>query len=418
MISLVRELSLAWQKLAIYQEGHPAREQAVGRAYAVLAALIAPSGSLSFGVSQDGLLGPEEKLKSEPARRLAAALYLREVAVLRFEEGIEAQELERLLALLPRHGISHGNRALSDELAKAGVTHVVVESVDFAGLVATDHLDDTAAESRPESLWDRIIQRLLKDQSLDATRAILQEPGEGSLAKVLAVVKSLMERYGVAPEDAPESGEPLQYNEILRALASLIGQAIGDQAAQTTDPEDERSTIRHVTELLGALPEGLREGVLDAAVRHLATHEETAPGLQSLASAVSAAQMVGSLRRLRSERISFSPTLVTLLESLIAGAPPESFGVERPRQPEELARELRSVFSDEDIDRVGQGGGFDDRLFLDLRHHVPIHSRFADLDPYLESLTEDRETILLSITLTDLLRQPLLAEQVGWIVSR
>ncbi len=419
LASLIRELSLAWQKLAIYQEGHPARDHAVGRAHAVLAGLIAPSGTVSFGVSQDGLLGPEEKLQTEPARRLATALYLREVAVLRFEEGIEAEEIEQLLDLLPRHGISHGNRALGDELVERGAAHVVVEPVDFTGLLATDHLDDNAATaSRPESLWDRIIQRLLNDQRLAAARAILPEPGEGSLGKVLAVVNALMERYGAAQGEVAAPGELLDHSDILRALAGLIGQAIGEQATPVADPEAERSTIRHVTELLGALPEGLREGVLDSAVRELATREESAPGLQSIASAVSAAQMVGSLRRLRSERISFSPTLVSLLESLIAGTPRASFGPEPPRLPEDLAHELRGIFSDEDIDRVGQGPGFDDRLFLDLRHHVPIHSRFSDLDPYLESLTEDRETILLSITLTDLLRKPLLAEQVDWIVSR
>ncbi len=418
LTSLIRELTLAWQKLAIYQEGHPAREHAVGRAHAVLSGLIAPSGSLSFGVSQDGLLGPEEKLKSGAACRLAAALYLREAAVLRFEEGVAAQELEQLLDLLPRHGVSHGNRTLGDELAERGVTHVTVEPVDFTGLVATDHLEDTAGESRSESLWDRIIQRLLNDQRLAASRAILQEPGEGSLGKVLAVVNSLMERYGAVQGAAARPGESLDPNDILRAVAGLIGQVVGDQVTQPAEPDAERSTLRHVAELLGALPEGLREGVLDAAIRELATREASSPGLQSLTGVLSAAQMVGSLRRLRSERVAFSPTLVSLLESLIAGTPAESFGPEHSQEPEQLAGELRGIFSDEDVDRAGQGGGFDDRLFLDLRHHVPIHARFGDLEPYLESLTEDRETILLSITLTDLLRQPLLDVQIGWIVSR
>ena len=146
--SLVGELALAWQKLAMYQQGHPARQHAVRRAHAVLAGLIAPAGTLSLGVSQDGLLGPEEKLTSSAAARLAAALYVREVAVLRFEEGVEAEELEQLLELLPRHGTYRETRLLGDELAALGVRHVVVEPVDFTGLVATDGLDDAAPRSR------------------------------------------------------------------------------------------------------------------------------------------------------------------------------------------------------------------------------------------------------------------------------
>lgn len=418
LTSFVGELALAWQKLAIYQEGHPARDHAVGRAHSVLVRLIAPAGTLSLGVSQGGLLGPEEKLTSGAASRLAAALYLREVAVIRFEEGVEAAELEQLLELLPHRGVYQKDRLLADDLADCGVSHVIVETVDFTGLVATDSLD-SAEEERPESLWDRIIQRLLNDQRLAAVRAIRQEPGEGSLAKLLALINAVMERYGAEREEVPRPGATLERDEIMSALAGLIGRAIGDQTTEDADPEARRSTARHVTELLAALPEGLGEGALDSAMRKLVTNEGTAPGLLSLASAVSAAQMVGSLRRLRIDKISFSPALVSLLESLIAGAEPKAFGRELSREPESRARELRRIFADEDVDRVGPAAGFDERLFLDLRHHVPIHSRFADLDPYLDTLTRERETVLLSVTLANLLSQSVFGEgQVGWIVRQ
>ena len=178
------------------------------------------------------------------------------------------------------------------------------------------------------------------------------------------MVNSLMERYGAEPREAPESDEPLTVNEVLGALAGLIGRAIGEQTLEATEPEARQSTVRHVTELLGALPGGLREGILDAAVRQLATRDETATGLRSFASTVSAAEMVGSLRRLRIEKISFSPRLVSLLESLILETPPGSFGPKHRQDPDELAAELRRVFSDEDVDRAGQGEAFDDRLFL------------------------------------------------------
>ncbi len=57
MTSFAAELALAWQKLSMYQEGHPERRQAIDRAHAVLTGLVAPTGSLALGVVRDSLIG-------------------------------------------------------------------------------------------------------------------------------------------------------------------------------------------------------------------------------------------------------------------------------------------------------------------------------------------------------------------------
>ena len=59
---LPRELGLAWQRLSLYQEGHPARREVMTRAHALLTALTAARGNLAIGVTRDGFVGRDEKV--------------------------------------------------------------------------------------------------------------------------------------------------------------------------------------------------------------------------------------------------------------------------------------------------------------------------------------------------------------------
>ncbi len=419
LASFITELALAWQKLAIYQPGHPVREQAVSRAHMVLTGLIAPTGSLGLGISSDGLIGPEEKLVSPPALRLANALYLREVAVLRFEEGIAADELEGLLRALPRGDRYDADRSFSDELEGLGIRNVTIETVDFSALVATDSLDDTGSGNRPKSLWDRMLQRLLNEQRLSAFGDVLQPSEKGSLEGLLEVVQTLLEQYSSGRVRRDSSGESLSPDEAVNALAAMVGGAVGEELLDGVSTETQRSTIRHVTDLLGALPESMREGVLDAAVRELANRDETGIGLASLKGTVSAAKLVGSLRRMRKDRVAFSPRVVSMVESLVldAGSGMENSDIGQESVGSSL--DLRRIFEDFDLRMQGGAAGSNDRVFLNLRKHVPMHARFADLEPYLNTLTEQRLLIEQSETLTDLLQRPIFdGDQTDCIIQR
>ncbi len=420
LTSFVTELALAWQRLAMYQPGHPERKQALDRAHAVLAGLVAPTGSLALGVGRQALIGPDEKLTSAPAARLAAALYVLEVAVLRFEEGVEAAELEHFLNLLPRGETLSEGRDLGLELQQNDIRHIRIEAVDFSGLVATDNLEGDGVESLGDtSLWDRILQRLLNDQRFIVDPERCDDGGGSPLGRVQAVLGQVLENYGISGDDLGSLKQGSSAMDVVETLSGVVGEAAGEEMLEAEDEGSRRSTARHVTELIGAMPEGMQHGILDAAVRELVVRDEAAPGLSSLGSAVSAAQMVGSLRRLRSDKVGFSPRVVSAVESLVAEGVKEIDHPNLQRDPDELAQQLRAVFSDEDVDRAPLAGGLDDRIFLELRRHVPVHAMFTDLSPYLESITDERLDVDLSMTLVDLLQRPFLDEsQIGWVIER
>lgn len=420
LTSFVTELALAWQRLAMYQPGHPERKQALDRAHAVLAGLVAPTGSLAIGVGQRVLIGPDEKLTSVPAARLAKALYLLEVAVLRFEEGIESEELEHLLILLPRSEVQSEDRDLSLELQERHVRHIWVEAIDFSGLVATDTLEGADVEKMGGTpLWDRILQRLLNDQRSIVDPEMCVSHGGSSFDQVQAVVGQVLEDLGISGSDLGSLPEGSSALEVVEALSGVVGEAASEEMLDAEDGGARRSAARHVTEMLGAMPDGMQHGILDAAVRKLVTREEAAPGLTSLGSAVSAAQMLGSLRRLRSEKVGFSPRVVSAVETLVAEGVKEIDQPDQKRDPDDLARQLRAFFSDEDVDRAPMSGDLDERVFLELRRHVPVHAMFTDLSPYLDSITDERLDVDLSMTLIDLIQRPFLDEkQIAWVIER
>ncbi len=421
MTSFAAELALAWQKLSMYQEGHPERRQAIDRAHAVLTGLVAPTGSLALGVGRDALIGPEGKIVSAPAIRLAEALYRMEAAVLQFEEGLESAELEQLLELLPRGDAAQETADLAFALEERGVRHIHVTPIDFSAIVATDTLDEPDASRIAEgsTLWDRVLLKVLNDPrfSIDAKGLATEN---APFEMVQAVVGEILESYGVRSEDLDALAEKGSVVEVVEMLASLVGKAAGDTLAEAGDDRARRSCARHVTQLLGAMPGGMRQGVLDGAVRELVSRPDGVPGLTSLSSTVSAARLVGSLRRLRGEGVAFTPRVVAAVESLVSQGVREIDRPEEQRDPEAFAAELRAVFGNEDIDRVSvSGGGLEDRVFVRLRRHVPVHAMFTDLTPYLETLTEERLDVDLSMTMVDLLQRPFLEEeQVGWVIER
>lgn len=404
----------------MYQPGHPERKQALDRAHAVLAGLVAPIGSLAIGVGQRVLIGPDEKLTSAPAARLAKALYLLEVAVLRFEEGIQSEELEQLLVLLPRSEADTEGRDLTSELQERHVRHIHVETIDFSGLVATDSLEGGAPKTGEGTpLWDRILQRLLNDQRSIVDPELCASRGGSSFDQVQAVVGQVLEDLGVRGSELDNLQEGSSAFEVVKTLSGVVGEVAGEEMLLAANGGARRSAARHVTEMLGAMPDGMQHGILDAAVRKLVAQEEAAPGLTSLGSAVSAAQMVGSLRRLRSEKVGFAPRVVSAVEYLVAEGVKEIQQPDLNRDPDELARQLRAFFSDEDVDRVPMSGNLDDRIFLELRRHVPVHAMFTDLGPYLDSITDERLEVDLSMTLIDLVQRPFLDEkQVVWVIER
>ena len=425
LAAFVRELARAWQRLSMYQEGHPARHEVAVRMHAILVGLVAPTGAVALGVTKDSIIGAGERVSSTSATRLAEALYTRHVAVVRFEEGIGPDQLETFLGLLPRARASESETPLWEVLEASGVTHVKLEPIDFSALVGTDDLDDPVDEEEERgpagSLWESILQRLLSDEQFGGFGRGVAGQSDGSLAEILSLVERVMERHGAEAERAISGGGEEQTGavEALSALSGLLGEASGSGLREASDRTARKAAARHVAELLGAIPEVLRESVLDSALAVLVGVAGAADGFEDLAGTLSAAQVVASLRRLRGERVAFSPRVLGLLDDLVIRAAPVLSGDEGLGDPEELAKGLRQVFGADDIDRVLPTQEGMDRLAMELRRPTLHRGSPEELDARLEGFTAHRQLIDLAQVLLDLLSRPIFSEeQVGWIADR
>ncbi|MGH7416974.1 MAG: hypothetical protein ACREKB_04270, partial [Candidatus Rokuibacteriota bacterium] len=156
-------LVTAWRNLAAYPSGHPARTSALTTAHARLVALLAAATPLVLGISRDGLTSGNKKLEFAHVRAFARALYRRNGALLRFDEGVEPRELEVLLTLLGDAAAPRERSFLGDELRGAGITHISISAIDYSALVTTAEVETSGTG---ETLWDDLMQALLAEQPL------------------------------------------------------------------------------------------------------------------------------------------------------------------------------------------------------------------------------------------------------------
>ena len=157
-------LVTAWRNLAAYPPGHPARAAALATAHARVRASLAAASPLVLGIGRDGLLGGGKKLESPQVRAFARALYRRNGGLLRIEEDVEPAELERFLAILGDTGPGRDRPLTGDELPSAGITHISIAAIDYSALTTTTDVAPAAPEE--SSLWDGLMEALLAEQAL------------------------------------------------------------------------------------------------------------------------------------------------------------------------------------------------------------------------------------------------------------
>jgi len=375
--TMVREIGLAWKTLAVYPPGHQACQGATDGALRQVQALAAATGSFAVGVTKGALVAGDERLDGPHAQQLADRLRELDVAVVRFGDELQQDELEAFLLCLRRQpGIEDGDFAV--RLADAGVRHVEVEAVDFSRLVATDQLDveglvDEADETADDgSLWERILAGQLEGTAV----------GGGAGAPTMASVLDLVNRYlprdmgtgggvgagaGAGSEGAggggaeggpggPASAPAAEGTTVgggapgapagpggpdatgaaappeIVALVERLTAAVGEHASAAVEG-GKLHWIRQVGELVGALPRGLREQVLDAALVRLAAGDGSYAALGELETTAAASEMLGSLRRLRSAGRRFAPHAVDWLDALMrSGAIAGQTGAAASRQ--------------------------------------------------------------------------------------
>lgn len=422
--TFVNELGLAWKQLWIYPPGHPARSGAVERAHRALAALVAPAGSLAIGVDRAALVCEGERFDSPSAQRLAGQLFGRNVAVVDIAEGIDTAELERFLDLLnPDPNQLHAAR-LWDEASAFVLPHVKFQPVDYSGLELTDDLADPGAPAtkaepapKPANLWQQILDQLMAGRRVGAAGAS-GGAGEATLADVVASIERLLGSARLEGGD-PGASPPA---EASRGELAHLGEQIAQIVARHLDLAGTEATpaeLRRIAHLLRSLPAELRPPLLDAVVRRVAPGGEAAEPLTLLAASTSAAELLGSLRRLAARGVRCSDAALRAIEGLVFAAPaPAAGGPSAPAMAGDdgpLARLL--AFGD----REGPApGGAGERLLLELpRRTEPPAEPLPELETRRRSLDEAErerafaETLLhLSATVEDEARAAALAARL------
>lgn len=410
LASAVRELCLAWQKLSLYQAGHPLRGKAVESAHGELTRHLARQGAQTLGVTRDGLVGADETLDSPLARRLAAALHRQGIALVRFNQGLEPAELTTFLSLLHPQPGADDDRPLWSGLAAGGVRHVDIEGIDFTELVDDD------ADPLPQrvSLWERVLAGLLR------TGLWQQDPGtrtdrEATLEELLAAVRALIGRRQLAAG----AGSEAEADRVLERLVEELRQAIDGHLAAAAQAAadgtgDGPPAGAQVAELLGALPARLRPPVLDGALGRLCATGAARDGLAEIAAAVPPAELLAGLRRLRAEGLTPAPEAMLELDAVLVRAVGGSTA-----DPAALAERLAELYGDGDTDRVLPAPGDGERPVLRLPRPPAAVPPPPELGPRLETLDPDRRRVRLAQTLFGLLQRGLFeAEQRRVLAER
>ena len=370
LLEVVSSLVTAWRNLAAYPASHPARAAALATAHGRIRAYLAVASPLTLGIGRDGLISGGRKLEAAQVQAFARALYRRNGALLRIEDGVEPRELESFLALLSDTGPARDRPLTVEELRAAGIGHITLSGIDYSGLVTTTDVGETAGEG---TLWEELLQALIEDLPLGARGAL--QPRERYSAETIASLfrgdsaplgtgggpspggagtsgagpKALGGGLGSGPTDRGPGGGAGGGGGLGLAAAHTLARAVGARLA-AADPDDRDRLNPQIIHLIRTLPAEVREPVLAAALRVLATDDGSSARLAALAAALPAAEVLRGLQRLAREHGQLSAHALGMARALAEtheGIADTSFLVEPPADLAEMA----ALFREEDVDR-------------------------------------------------------------------
>lgn len=166
----IRSLAIACRAWAAYPSDHPNVTRAVGAAQTRVGEMLAAHGSVAVGVAKNQLRVGVWTLESAQARGLAQALYQRQAAVLRLEQGVQADELRALVQWLagPAAPLEPGSAAAGPPTLPTA-RHLHLQPLDYSAVRLTDRpaeaqiqLPLTPAAATSVSLSDRLLNALLE----------------------------------------------------------------------------------------------------------------------------------------------------------------------------------------------------------------------------------------------------------------
>jgi hypothetical protein len=416
LLEVVSALVTAWRNLAAYPAGHPARSAALHAAHARLRAFLATTSPLVLAIGRDGLVSGGKKLDAAHVRAFARALYRRNGGLLRIEEGVEPRELETFLGLLGETGPARDSSPIGDELHSSGTSHISVSAIDYSALVVTSDVAETGGEG---SLWDGLVQALLADQPMS--------PGGGpALPRERYSAETIASLFRAGPGPGGPGGggpggggpgggggrgaglggsgsgrgaaaaeHPAEAGEAGRATGGRLGIAAAHTLARLVaarltgaDPTERETLAPQIIQLIRALPGEVREPVLAAALRVLATEEQSSAHLANLAAALPAADVLRGLRRLAREQGQLSSHALRMAQALAEaheGMPPAHA---LPEPPADFA-EMAALFREEDVDRFNPE---DHRALLAQKPEVDLAAIAVDIAADPDAFGPDTES--------------------------
>ena len=379
----VRGLALAWKNLAAYPPGHPALTGSLDSVHARLNDLRGPAGDVVLGIAADGLLYGQTKIDSLYAQKLAHALHVRGVALMRFSPETSAADLEAFLRMV---SAAHP-RSLAEELTSAGVLNIHLQHVDYSAVQMTSDLD-APPPPKPEApaLWEEILRALMAGRELSAEGKALANRMR-SVDELAAMIVQTIEgeqphaefdpnaTFGVKfTARAPESPSA-RTAKLAETIALYVGGATGAQ---------KRVAMQQVLQLLRALPQPIRETVLRAVTGVLAADDDPAP-LRELAAEHPADEVLNALQYLAGAGLSQHAML--LLRSLVNGREQA-----RPAAaPPDVVEDLVTLFGDEDIDRFNPPDhqALLDQVSIAIPTVVAARRSIDDLGVRVDSVADD-----------------------------
>jgi HEAT repeats len=424
-------LVTAWRNLASYPPGHPARASALATAHGRLRASLAAASPLVLAIARDSLTSGGKKVDAAHVRAFARALYRRNGGLLRFEAGVEPRELEAFLALLGETGPGRDRALTVEELHHAGITNIYVSAIDYSALVTTTDVSEISPDDG--SLWDGLIQTLLGGQPL--FQGGMSMPRERYSAETVA---SLFRGGASGPGSGgtpgggpagagmvggspggggPGAGGPAGSGSRGGGWPGIAGAGRGGSIAPATgevggqgarlgiadahtlaaavaaklvsaDSAERETLALQVIQLLRALPAEVREPVLAAALRVLATEEGSSAHLASLAAALPPADVLRGLRRLAQEQGQLSSHALRMAQALAEAHEglPESQGL--PEPPADFAA-MAALFREEDVDRYNPE---DHRALLAQKPTVDLDTIAVELAADPDAFGPDTES--------------------------
>ncbi len=300
----VKALTLAWKRLGLYPENHPARAGAMNAPLSMLHELLRTAEPLSLAATEGALLSADDRLESLPAIELAKALYAHNVGVVRFFRAVTASSLERFSSQLRSADRKHASfaAALTANFGESGVPGIEVEEVDYSSLVS--QLDNAEEPEARLTLLERLLRLQLDEQSFVEAGALTQPDFEQfttALRRHLSVQKEQSALLGTLAVDFKQQ------------LVSALEQHFTDGVGAGFHILD----LDHMRKLFAELPGELRIGVISELLGRLLGVADADAAVAALETTTNSSDLLNSVRQLRREGVPFSRKAQRMAEQLI-----------------------------------------------------------------------------------------------------